>query len=100
MKLELKYKEVLSKLFPLLYGAVNGSIEVSPGIRLSVTSRLQFELLKEGESVVVNFPTSHIKIMASKWLFQVDGFVKRVVIKKDNMVVEIENLPDLTVYFV
>ena len=99
MKLTLNYKEVFEKLYPILIGVVGGKYEVKPGITLVCPSNLTYKLAKAVDGISIEFPSTQIKIEASKWLFQMDGFITRIYVRKDNITIEISNLPDLIITF-
>lgn len=97
MKLELKYKDVYTKIFPLLFGAVGGSVELQPGINLETKGKLDFSLIKSNLGVSLVFPSLKPKVIATKWIFELDGYINKVDFLKDEILVDIEGMPDLLV---
>lgn len=100
MKLELKYKEVFQTVWLALNGVVGGKWEVKPNIWVECPTDLVWRLKKEGEALLIEFPKSKLKVSAAKWVFQLDGTIERVVVRKDGLTVQVTNMPDLLVSFV
>lgn len=99
MKLELKYKDIFEGVWKALNGVVGGKYEVKPNIWVECPTDLTWKLKKESETLIVEFPKSKLKVSAAKWLFQLDGSISSIRIKKDSLIVLIDGMPDLTVIF-
>jgi len=100
MIVELKYKDVFEGVWKALNGLVGGKYEVKPNIWVECPSDLTWRLRKDGTDIVVEFPKSKLKVKAAKWIFQMDGSIALIRIKKDKVLVQIDNLPDLTIVFI
>lgn len=100
MQLQLAYKVLFEAVWKALNGVVGGKYEVKPNIWIECPTDLTWRLKKNGSDIVVEFPKSKVKVTAAKWMFQLDGTILSITIKKDKVLVEIENMPDLEIIFV
>lgn len=100
MQLQLVYKVLFEAVWKALNGVVGGKYEVKPNIWIECPTDLTWRLKKNGSDIVVEFPKSKVKVTAAKWMFQLDGTILSITIKKDKVLVEIENMPDLEIIFV
>lgn len=100
MKIEIKAKDTFQTVLKALTALVGGKYEVKPGIWLECPSDLSYRLRKDGSDIVVEFPKSKLKVSAARWIFQMDGFIEKITIKSDQVLVNISNLPDLQVVFI
>lgn len=100
MKVEIKAKDTFQSVLNALTVLVGGKYEVKPGIWLECPSDLAYRLKREGNDILIEFPKSKLKVTAAKWMFQLDGSIKEIRIKSDKILIIVENLPDLEIYFV
>lgn len=99
MKVELKYKDTFKIVWDALSGLVGGRYEVKPNIWVECPSELVYKLRKDGSDIVVEFPKSKLKVSAAKWVFQLDGNISLIRIKKDKVLITVDNLPDVELIF-
>lgn len=100
MKIELKFKDTFKIVYDVLSGLVGGRYEVKPNIWVECPSDLTYRLRRDGTDIVVEFPKSKLKVTAAKWVFQLDGSISLIRIKKENILVQIDGMPDLTIVFI
>ena len=100
MQIELKYKDVFEGVWKALNGVVGGKFEVKPNIWVECPTDLTWKLRKDGNDIIVEFPKSRLKVSAAKWMFQLDGSITGIRIRKEKVMVEIEGMPDLSIVFV
>jgi hypothetical protein len=100
MRIELKYKDVFEGVWKALNGIVGGRYEVKPNVWVECPTDLTWKLRKDGNDILVEFPKSRLKVSASKWMFQLDGSISLIRIKKDRLFILVDNMPDLEVIFI
>lgn len=100
MRIELKYKEVFEVVWKAINGVIGGKYDFNQNICVECPTNLTWKLRKDGDDVLVEFPINNVKVSAAKWIFQLDGSITGIRIRKDKVMVEVAGMPDLEIFFV
>lgn len=98
MTIKIKAKNIIDNFFPMLYGALNGKININDNTIIEIFGgEFSFTFRKDKDFVTVVFTGKKPKIIATRgiWIFQADfqGNILEVSFNKSGGFLKLEGLP-------
>lgn len=102
--MQIKAKELINKVYPLLLSGLSGKIEVVPGVVLELFGKFNFEVTKEGDNVSIIFSGIKPRLTVNKsfLVFSADfqGRLAKITFNKSVGTLHLDGLPDQLFTFI
>lgn len=104
MKTQIKAKEMIAKIYPLLAGALSGKLQANKDTLIEISgNKFAFEFRKDKDYITIVFTGNKPKITATRgiWIFSADfeGDIAEISFNQTGGFVKLDGLPQQTFEF-